>query len=351
MSHRERWILSLRPPEPTEAQLAKIGRRVAQTRSKAALPIRLMLPRLAWMGAAVAFSLMVGFVFGRQMPAESPPVHVASVADLGHMVFTDGSQIYGEHSTTLAVEEENDTEVRIRQGMGLAHYDIRPERKRAWRVIAGSTVVEVLGTSFDVEYTSTGTRVTNRSGSVRVTHGQTVKLLLPGDVADFMDVVVSAQPPNVPQPAPPKRMVSPSAPSPVVALQPSAETFESLFTLSDQARAQKDMALAMALLEKAVQRFPEHHDVGHAVLTMARIQQDAWGNEPAAIIHYEKALAAGLPLELEESARARLCQALYRHGEPSRFESCLHAYLQHFPDGPNAEQIQTWLRETTTLMP
>lgn len=131
-------------------------------------------------------------------PASAAPAELGAseILHVGRRVrLADGST--AEVTTAdgaLEATVDRPEEVRLRLGMGAAHFEVVPNLRREFSVFAGAVEVVVVGTAFDVERAVGRVRVAVTHGKVRVRTASGDALLVAGDARWFDESVRAAEP-------------------------------------------------------------------------------------------------------------------------------------------------------------
>ncbi|MEM9189269.1 MAG: FecR family protein [Myxococcota bacterium] len=307
--------------------------------------------RAAMSGGALVLgaTLMAGFLFvflgDAASPAESPEFLTLSngdapVAVVGEtLVLSDRSEIeIGEATRWIPVRNASDVfESELSEGD--ARFHITPGGPRRWTVRAGTTTIEVLGTSFRVNYRSTATEVHVERGEVQVRDprlseevvtlraGQSVRIKEAPSVSPSADETPVSAPEEPleegleggheePSEARPdwhvlaeasehRRAFAELGPAGV---RREAETasVETLFLLADVARLSGHPAEAVGPLEKIMELHPQDSRAAVAGAILGRIEMDQLNRPDRARHAFERAEALGLPPSLGPDVRRRL---------------------------------------------
>ena len=363
----------------SEAQLQTIWRRVPKE------PRR----RLRWtlLGASAAFAVSGALFLALMLlrpaaPAPGPlglagraalsPAAQLNGAERTAFALSDGSQIRLEQSALLSVLENNARAFAVHLERGRGTFDVNPGGPRRWLIECGVASVEVVGTSFSIERTEQGVRVSVTRGVVlvrgervidrvrRVAAGQT--LYVPGLPQAAQPAAVSGAPAVPPSPtttpaappspttaramplaaAPPRRAAH-SAPPPVAAARkldgrPSLQA--GWLNQADRARRSGQPARARELLERIVRFAADSSEAGIAAFTLARMQLV---HDPrAAASALVTALAGDIPTGLREDAQAMLVEAHARAGQVALARAAAAEYARSFPNGRRATEVKRW---------
>ncbi len=120
---------------------------------------------LATMGAAVAaaFALVAAPAAFVQLRSD----YTTGTAALRHLELQDGSEVTLAPASAIAVSYEAG-ERRVRLLQGEAFFQVKPDKARPFRVVAGDVQALVVGTRFDVRWESGGVSVAVQEGIVQV---------------------------------------------------------------------------------------------------------------------------------------------------------------------------------------
>ena len=289
------------------------GRRARAQRRRVSGAVVLVL--LLGVGLATAWSTRPTPPLAPLTWAQTP---VAGALPPGEHLLADGSRLTLRAATRLTVTENSGPALSFTLDEGLAHFSVTPETGRTWRVFAGDTVVEVVGTVFQVEHTGARVRVVVERGVVRVSGprvpGREV-LLAAGQALDVVDPVVRAEtPPSAPAPLPPRPPVArevtarrqPAVEDAGLPLPPALEVdLAEALRSADALRASGRDEEAMAALQQLVEQHPAAPEAALAAFTLARLHQQR-GSVELARRWYQQALSLGLAEPLRSSAQRAL---------------------------------------------
>ena len=138
-------------PAPLEATASKRPRR-----------LRAMLA-----GAALAAAACLAIVAAPRVLLQIEADVVTATAELRTIDLEDGSRIRLAPRSAIGVAISGD-ERRIRLLQGEAFFDVTPDARRPFRVVASDVVATVLGTAFEVSLREDGASVAVQHGQVRV---------------------------------------------------------------------------------------------------------------------------------------------------------------------------------------
>jgi tetratricopeptide (TPR) repeat protein len=254
-----------------------------------------------------------------------------------------------------------------------------------WGIEAGPYQVEVIGTTFSVDWRgdATGLRVEVTEGVVRVSGGELggsgvalragQKLERGGRPAPAE--AKEAAPEKVNGAADPSPMTEERAPSaPATAREPSLAALASagkyrealelaekrgfervigelgendLLLLANSARYSGATARAKQALLKLRERFPGRPAADLAALYLARIAEQA-EHRPGEAVRWLRTFLSESPTgDLAQSARASLLSILSAQGDTAGARAVAEDYLRYHPEGPLAEQARSLVSRTS----
>jgi transmembrane sensor len=118
--------------------------------------------------------------------------HLTATAEIRTIPLEDGSTVQLAPGSALRIEFRDDVR-QVALLRGEAFFDISKDPNRKFKVVTGSTDIEVLGTAFDVSVTEAATTVSVARGSVS-THARNAptevkqNILAPGDAVSIDDL-------------------------------------------------------------------------------------------------------------------------------------------------------------------
>lgn len=292
--------------------------------------------------------------------------------------FADGSRLSARAGTRLEVLANDRNLFLTALRRGRTHFDVHPGGPRRWIVECGEVTVEVVGTEFAIERTSDHVDVSVTRGVVvvrgesvpdhvqRIGAGEHLRVATPAVASDTVAPDVAA--PSQANATASSRSVASEPDVAATHKQNMASNangirsndtngdrsngangansdrskVEALLGQAEAARRGGDTALAVRLLEEAAERASGTPAGAVAALTAARLlMQTAPARAERVLSH---ALAVGMPIGLEEDARARLVEARALSGDREGARAAARAYNERFPKGVHTEAIQQWVR-------
>ncbi|HKU40153.1 MAG TPA: FecR family protein [Polyangiales bacterium] len=298
-----------------------------------------------------------------------------------NITLRDGSTLALDAQTRLRLLRDEAHVVDVELGSGKANFDVTHVENRSFRVHAGSVLVKVLGTRFEVAKTprKEGThvqvavtrgvvevqRLDGTGGARRLNAGETWSALVPNKPVPVVDTESSSaaasdrpEPSKVEAPAPPAiKAALPDSFSPDTSPPSRADraatreerrnararaaaqareraiTSATLFKKASLARRSGQTHEASEYYSELLRRFPDDGRAGLAAFELGRIRMDALAQPKAAVDAFGLALELAPRASFREDALARIVVA---NDQLRAREACLAArerYLRDFPNG------------------
>lgn len=308
-----------------------------------------------------------------EVPEADDPV-VLAMADESRVIVAGGARL------EPLVSSASRLVLALRHGK--ATFEVTPGGSREWVIEAGLATVQVVGTRFEVlrdedrvvVSVQRGIVLVRRSGASgdvqRLEAGQRIEVLAPLSSARVPrderapPLRTEKEPPIVK--TPPRRSevgeekverwrraaslgrfedayqaLGPGGiPSKLGTALP-----EELLTLADVARLSGHPGEAIAPLTAVLDRHSGSSQASLAAVTLGRLQLDVLGHPRAAASAFERALALGAPIGLEEDILVRLIEAYARAGDRGAAKERLGHYERRFPNGRRRNEVVRWLDE------
>jgi TolA-binding protein len=299
--------------------------------------------------------------------------------------FSDGSRVVFDPSSRAKLSHlgPKRAELRLDQGRFVANIVHHPHM--TWGIEAGPYVVEVIGTSFSVDWRAdaTGLRVEVTEGVVRVTGGDlggSGVALRAGQKLERGTRPAATETPSTTteknDDAPGTSAATaerapaaqPAAREPSLAALASAGKYREalelaekrgfdrtiaelgendLLLLANSARYTGATARAKQALLKLRERFPGRPAADLAALYLARIAEQA-ENRPQEAVRWLRTFLSESPTgDLAQSARASLLSILSAQGDTAGARAVAEDYLRYHPEGPLAEQARSLVSRTS----
>ncbi len=306
---------------------------------------------------AVAVTCAVFFVHRASRPApvvvaSAPPATSAAAtearAELGGVVLSDGTRVtFLEPGTDLVQSGGAGRQATVVRGV--ARFDVVHEASTPFRVVAGSVVIEDLGTVFTVRQEEGGTTtVSVQSGSVSVRQADREQVLLAGASAAF------ARSAPAPLPAPSSAPAPKPAPSAswqklaragdydhayaLIELSAVRDDVEDLLLAADAARLSNHPDRAVPLLRRFLDRFSTDSRASLATFTLGRILLDDLNQPGDAARAFASAYLAGGPLA--EDALVREVEGWSRAGDTAAARVAADQYAAAYPAGRRGAYVR-----------
>ncbi|MEM9193914.1 MAG: FecR domain-containing protein [Myxococcota bacterium] len=340
------------PPElpPTDLLYADLERRTHKRRS------RRRVARTGVVLAAVGVALVVAWPASEQHPAWAGTL-LETREDPARVTMVDGSIVEARPVSSLELLTAREDEVRVALRAGSARFSVVPNESRSFVVEVGSTIVEVVGTRFEVSRSagvrSERVRVRVSEGVVRVHRGTEERLLRAGEEWTASESVVLAADEQaqlletpaataIEMPAEPDRVLhdaehpdDPVVRDPIEVVR-EVETPAALFDRARAARRDGEPRQAAELYARLVQRFPRDGRVGLAAFELARLRMDVLGDRAGAVEALRASLRSSGGAMFREEAMVRLIRAYDRPASKQLCEQARDAYLSAYPSGAYA---------------
>ena len=330
---------------------------------------------------------------GGEALSSATTIEVAANAEERVLRLSDGTRITLGSGGRLVPRASTAARLELVIERGRARFEVQPQRGRVFAVSAGGMRVEVVGTVFSVERGEREAAVSVEHGRVRVRAGDLPggerilgageSLRVPAPAAPgASDSAQTPAPTVTAEAAPPSATVAsdvapdvapaPAArPEPVQVASPAFRAavargdyarayallgargyaravrqqteIDALLQLADVARAAGKPHAAALSLSRIIELHPQGDRSALAALTLGRLELDVLGEPAAAVRALRAALAAGLPVALQEDALARLVDACARAGEQAAAARAAEQYRQRFPNGRWRASVEQWV--------
>jgi transmembrane sensor len=310
---------------------------------------------------AAALVALVLFAFRVMSPAAPEAPNAKAAPALERLALGDATEVRFRQGTRLDVKERTDSRVVVTVGQGVAHFKVRHDPRRLFRVEVGDVEVEDLGTLFDVENKGNSVRVSVSEGSVEVSFpeagGKRGKTTLR---AGQSGVYPSAAPhaenvarsPAIDAPAVESSSAAQAVPGPdwrelaragkhrrayeIIAQNGFRDVKNDagdLLLASDVARLSRHPAEAATLLRKLLSGHERDARAPSAAFTLGWVLMNELGRPREAALAFARAEALAPRGNLAEDATARAVEAWYRAGELGRAKAEAERYKKTYPQG------------------
>jgi transmembrane sensor len=242
----------------------------------------------------------------------------------------DGSEIVIESpATVIKKKRESDTEILFELEAGAAHFEVVPNANRVFRVNAGTTTVEVLGTSFRVARQHSRSEVTVDRGRVVVSWNGGSRVLNKGEAGTF--------PPAEERVASDAPAITTTREAQNVKVEPGAEA---LFASADKARKEGRPDQAIGFLKAITDRHAGDPRAPLAAFTRGRVLLESLGRPREAAQAFAQARSlSGKRSALAEDALAREVEAYAAAGESGLAHERAELYRRNYPKGLRLHQV------------
>ena len=294
--------------------------------------------------------------------------------------FRDGSIAFlASAETRFNVLTAEDREITSELLAGAARFEVSKRPSRLFRVLAGATSVEVLGTTFELERRAERLRVRVLEGRVRVVWASGQRELATDDEGMFPPDVNPEQPtantarvrptpshehrprhrhdhveatespdrrPNTELPTTPHAAVTAAVPQPIAApaveSQRDEDQLAAILRRADDARAQGRSVDAARALREATANGAGDPRVPLAEFRLGRLLLEdlSQPRDAAAAFARARALAPNGPLASD--ALAREVEARAASGDKESAKTLAREYLAHYPNGSHAAWVRRW---------
>jgi TolA-binding protein len=361
-----------------DAQAAAVARRVFDPPPRR----RVRGYALGYALAALAVCGLFALGWSRRSSLEKPPPPAED--GTRRVRFHDGSLalLHGSGSD-LRVDVADDSAIVTTLVAGQAQFDVVPRPRRVFRVHAGDTVVEVLGTAFAIDRLDGLSRVTVTRGRVRVSWPGGAEELVAGASGVFPPDGRSpptrqttsapgesstAERPPEDEPIPTIAAATPAAPAaragdrPDSELRPDtagpadsrrgslsfaqaspsrvADSVDELLRAADAANLSARPREAVEALERIVREHARDGRAAMAAFMLGRLWMDDLASPARAAASFAHARELAPRGPLVEDTYLREVEAWMRAGQPDRAAAAARAYLTQFQDSPRARQVR-----------
>lgn len=338
MSEPRRFVEYSVSDERRQAAWRSVRQRLARRRR--VVPVVVVLAAAA-MVALVGWRWAAAPAAGRQQGGQT----VSTATTALEFTLDDGSRLELGAESSLMVKSEDDRLVSLELVRGSALFDVTRRPERTFRVAVEDVAVEVVGTRFRVERSSTlGVQVSVERGAVDVVRLGERRRLHPGESWSLR--VASATVPSAPPPqadavdagvlavaTPPlKPRARPAAPAP-------ERTADDVYAQLLASRRAQQWPAAADAARTFLDRFPADARCGLVSFELGRIEMDRLNAPARAAVRLRRAAALSPDAPFAEDALAREVRAL----EAARDDDACHrsraAFLERFPSSVHRASV------------
>jgi transmembrane sensor len=241
--------------------------------------------------------------------------------------------------TEVVVEEDAPLRTLLRLERGGARFDVTRRPERTFEVRAGSVVVSVVGTVFDVEVVADRIGVAVEQGAVDVAWNLGRKRLVAGERGWFPPLVLSEGEPAISGSGPVAVSVPAARVEPAPSSQPGA-TARELLAESDSARTRGELARGAELLRRILREHPNDPRAPLAGFTLGRLLLNELGRPREAAAAFREVQVRAPRGQFAEDALAREVEAWKQAAEPARARAAAETYLERYPVGRHARRVK-----------
>lgn len=301
-----------------------------------------------------------------------PGAPIASTGDAARsraLSFEDGSRaLLLDDAARVVVSAVSSSTIAVSLESGRARFDVSKRPERSFRVDCGEVVVQVLGTSFELERRGARTHVQVSSGRVAVRWSNGATDLSAGSSGWFPPAPAEARAhvqeatPKVSGDAGATAAAAPSGARPrradswrqhaeqgdfgrAYALLEGqgarvADDVEELLLAADAARLSGHPAQAVPFLQKVEARHAGDPRAPLAAFTLGGVLMNQLGRPREAEAAYGRARALAPDSSLSQDALARQVEAAHRAGDQARARALALEYLERHPDGRRLNAVR-----------
>lgn len=330
-------------------------------------------------GAALALAAVVALVvvaWRAFAPGAEPSARATAwdASGFERLALGDGTEVGFERGARLDVRERTEARVIVSVRAGTAHFRVRHDPHRVFRVEAGDVAMEDLGTTFVVENKDGSVSVAVSEGSVSVSFpnrggGRGSATLKAGERGVYPSGQRRAEANDVARAsasdsAPPASGQTPESATP---LRPAENWRElaragkhrrayellspggfrdvsddpsELLLASDVARLSHHPAEAVPLLRRLLARHERDSRAPSAAFTLGWVLMNELGRPREAALAFARAETLAPRGNLAEDAAARAVEAWYRAGELARAKAEVERYRTSYPQGRHLSMLQ-----------
>ena len=274
--------------------------------------------------------------------AVSPPSHLpqrialAGGTSLPHewivtepriVTLDDGSRLELAANARLATGEGASDRVDLIVERGRVTFDVKPHGPRAWVIDAGPVVVRVLGTRFTVVRDGSAVVVTVERGRVEVIAPEGTHILVAGQSFASGNAAPAAA-----------AHLAPANPATAVSARP-VDRMAHADALRQSGHPAEAVVVLRAVADGEDRRAPL------AAFTIGKIDAEDLGDPASAARWFERAVALGLPVGLDEEALARAVECWSRAGSRADAARVAERYEARFPTGRHLARVREWSRD------
>lgn len=311
------------------------------------------------LAGAVCLAVGIGWLVHARHPVTA---HGPGTGAKPLLTLADGSVVRPlDPSSRVVANTVSPRLVELELVAGSAHFDVTPDRERAFRVTAGSVGVSVVGTRFQVARQGERTAVTVDAGRVRVEWERGHQLLDAGERGVFppfetTEVAPAPEPSTMPDrmapaveprptPRPDWRTLASRGEFPAAyrllrdKAKPPTDVAE-LLLAADVARGAGHVDVSARYLERALATHPNDPQAAVVAFTLGRIRLTDLDEPAAAAAAFSRARAAAPRGPLAEDALAREIECRARSGDQATAHDLAEDYMRTWPSGRRLREVR-----------
>lgn len=187
ISYQETWELSAKDRESILPDTDLAWKNISEQIKKVSTPSRVSAWPIRWLAAAAILLIIPALFFfnkkgqtikGKAIAPTAVPLQPPSITEvytsdsLAQFYLPDSSRVLLNRSSRLTFPERFEGEKRVARLTGEAFFEIKPDKAHPFVIEAGSSVIKVLGTTFNLKATSdTDIELTVVTGTVEFAAG------------------------------------------------------------------------------------------------------------------------------------------------------------------------------------
>jgi transmembrane sensor len=295
---------------------------------------------------------------GHELVAQEQSRSAERVTANAALRLADGSEASSDGQ--LFIEVNRAEQIRLRLASGSAHFEVVPNARREFSVLAGSIEVSVVGTAFDVERSVDRARVVVTHGKVRVRSAAGVTYLQAGEARWFeQDPPVATEPVADIASAPVKSKTARRVPAlhkDTTAIERrsrhrdsddqgadrSEDSVDALIEAADAARLAGQLEVAVRSLRRAVNDHADDPEAAAAAFMLGRVLLVQLGRPREAAEAFAKVRELGANSELAQDALAREVEAWSKAGKSEDASQRARLFIRLYPESRRRDVVERY---------
>jgi len=288
---------------------------------------------LAVLGATAVFA--IGLTVHRaRRPA---PLSLLPPMSEKMIILDDGSEVEPLAGASVKLVEQSPNRTTLQLRSGSAHFRVRHNPRRVFRVDVGAILIEDLGTTFVVDHLTGGEiRVTIAEGRVAVlsvASGERVELGAGEDRVFPIPPETRESPPTEVDPSQTRESATTTTPSRGQIRPHGAEEATAWLQAADYARRSRHPEAAVVPLQRLIDHYPKDPRAPSAAFTLGWILLTDLARPREAAVAFAEAERHAPRGLLAEDAAARVAEAWQKAGDSRRAALAAHHYEKLYPTG------------------